>query len=502
MKTIHLLSLLSAKTKLTPTAFELYLNHYNIKIKESELEDLRSLVPQLVDKERVNASQAVNVLQRFYVGYTINQIGKEFDLLRFGKNSVINIELKRENTGDRMKKQLVRNKYYLSFLKSEVLNFTYVAEEDKLYYLDKDESLKEIEFTFLIAELLNQDLTEIEDINKLFDPSNYLVSPFNSTTEFLENKYFLTENQENFKNNILKLGTKGGPCFISLEGRAGTGKTLLTYDIAKEYKNKGKRVLIIHVGSLNDGHKKLRDNYAWEIASISQYSRYDFKNYDLVIVDEAQRMGTIQVDKFLLKAEDTGTKYVFSYDYQQCLATWEINNNIPKYIQEKVSPKHFKLTDKIRTNKEIASFIKNLFDLSKRSPEQKYSNVHVEYFGGPLAVKKELELLKSQGWKIVNYTPSKYNRHPHDSYQNDSNDSAHEVIGQEFDKVAVVLDEHFYYDEDKKLSTQGWKVDPYYHPTKMLFQMVTRTRKKLHIIILNNEDILNECLKILHPNKK
>ncbi|MBT2259299.1 DUF2075 domain-containing protein [Priestia megaterium] len=497
MKTIHLLSLLSAKHRLTPTAFKLYLSHYDIEIKDGELEDLLSLVNELV-----KPIKGIDILQRFYVGYTINQIGKEFDLLRFGEDNIINIELKRENTGEKMKKQLIRNKYYLSFLDKKVLNFTYVAKENKLYYLNKEDILIEVDFTVLISKLLEQDLIEIEDIHKLFDPSNYLVSPFNSTEKFLENKYFLTENQENFKKEILKLGSKTGPCFISIEGRAGTGKTLLTFDIAKECRNSGKKVLIFHCGALNNGHIRLRDNHSWEIALIKYYYQYDFNDYNLIIIDETQRIEKDQIENFLLKAKVSNAKYIFSYDYQQCLATWEIKNNIPQYLKEQVSPKHYKLTEKIRTNKEIGSFIKNLFDLSSRSPEQKYSNIHVEYFSSSNAAKKELELLKSQGWKVINYTPSKYDDYPYDEYQDWHNDSAHKVIGQEFDNVVAVLDQHFHYNEERKLSTKGWRVRPYYHPTKMLFQIVTRTRKKLHIIVINNESVLSQCLKILHPNKK
>jgi len=497
LKNIHLLSLLNAKKSLTSTAFESYLNHHNIRIKESEVDDLKSLVTELIKGIR-----KLDILQGFYIGYTINQIGKEFDLLRFGENNIINIELKSKNTGDRIKNQLIRNRYYLSFLNKEVLNFTYVAEENKLYYLDKEDSLIEVEFTILISELLEQELVEIEDIKKLFDPSNYLVSPFNSTDKFLENRYFLTENQENIKKDILKLSTETGPCFISLEGHAGTGKTLLTYDIAKEAKRTSTRVLIFFCGGLNNGHIELRDNHSWEISSMKYYKHYDFKDYDLIIVDETQRVEKDQMKNFLLKAKETNTKYIFSYDFQQCLSTWEIKNNIPQYINEQVSPKYFKLTGKIRTNKEISSFIQNLFHLSKTSPNQKYSNVHVEYFLTPLAVKKELEFLKYQGWKIINYTPSRFDNYPYDDYQDAYNVSAHNVIGQEFDKVVAVLDQHFYYDKKGNLSTQGWSRTPYYHPTKMLFQIVTRARKKLHLIIINNEAILNQCLKILDPNNK
>ncbi|NRG46668.1 DUF2075 domain-containing protein, partial [Bacillus sp. CRN 9] len=282
--------------------------------------------------------------------------------------------------------------------------------------------------------------------------------------------------------------------------KAGTGKTLLIYDIAMEYINRSKRVLIFHCGVLNRGHKRLKNKYSWEVTQSQYHENYNFKNYDLIILDETQRIDKSEIDEILVKAKKTNTMYIFSYDFNQCLASWEIKRNIPQHIKEQVSPQHFELQDKIRTNKEIASFIKNLFNLRSRNPNQEYPNIDVSYFKTAAAVKKEMYILKNQGWKIINYTPSKYNVYPYDSFYIGGDESSHEIIGQEFDKVVVVLDKHFLY-QDNKLTTHGWVTNPYYHPTKMLFQMVTRARKKLHIIILNNEAVLKECLKILQ-NKK
>ncbi|MDR4887542.1 ATP-binding protein [Fredinandcohnia sp. QZ13] len=492
MKSINLISLLNAKKDLSRPVFELYLNNYGINIRDNELHDLYSLVTLIESK-----TQELGILDEFYVGYTIPQISKEFDLLRFGKDKIINIELKTKNTGNKIKNQLIKNRYYLSFLAKELLNFTYVVEDQELYYLDNDGELIETEITHLISVLNEQSLESIEDINKLFNPSNYLVSPFNSTEAFIEGEYFLTDHQENIKKEILELKSVSGPCFITLEGAAGTGKTLLTYDIAKEFINSSKNVIIFHCGSLNNGHLKLRHNYSWSITSVKHYESYDLKKYDLIILDETQRIYTHQLEDLINNIMETNVKCIFSFDPRQCLASWEIKRNIPQYIKNKVSPKQFRLTEKIRTNQEIGSFIKNLFNLSNVNPNQEYSNIGVQYFSTVNDAREYMDLLKSEGWKIINYTPSRYNRFPYDRYHDSREETAHNVIGQEFDNVIAVLDKYFYYTKEGKLSTRGWPSKPYYHPTQMLFQIVTRTRKKLNIIIINNEPVLYQCLKIL-----
>ncbi|WP_152625601.1 hypothetical protein [Paenibacillus polymyxa] len=69
-----------------------------------------------------------------------------------------------------------------------------------------------------ISQLINilqaQELVEVNDIEALFDPTNYLVSPFNSPDEFMAGQYFLTNHQDVIKSNILNLRPATGPTFI------------------------------------------------------------------------------------------------------------------------------------------------------------------------------------------------------------------------------------------------------------------------------------------------
>lgn len=465
-------------------------------MKEYEIDDLMSLVKQFQTD-----SEEIDIFEEFYVGYCINQINKEFDLLRIGKNSVINIELKGKNTGEKIKEQLIKNKYYLSFLEKEIFNVTYVTSEQSLLYLNKQEELEEVHISFVIDKLYQQKIEEIEDINKLFNPSNYLISPFNSTSAFIKGQYFLTHQQNEIKKSIINLKAENSACFASIQGAAGTGKTLLTYDIAKEYIKNHKKVIIFHCGSLNTGHINLRQEHLWIVDSIKNLKDYKLSEYDIIIIDEVQRIYKYQLDKILEQIMNINIKCIFSYDPKQCLASWEIKSNIPEYIMQRVSPKTFHLTEKIRTNKEISSFIKNLFDLSKKNPCQKYTNINIQYFSNARDAQEYIDMLNNRGWKVINYTPSRYDSYPYDSYQIYGRDSAHKVIGQEYDKVIAVIDRYFYYNDEGKLDTKGYTKTPYYHPTKMLFQIMTRTRKKLTIVIIKNEVLLKQCMQILNPNK-
>ena len=491
MKHINILSLIQGFDTLEKEGYENFLVYHGIKIKDEEVNDLKSLIQILNDREGIKS-----IFSQFYVGFNIPQIAKEFDLLRFGKKSIINIELKSSSSKDKILKQLKQNKYYLSFLNKKIYSFTFVSDEKKLYFLNKDNELEEVDFIKLAKLLYKQKVKNIDNINKLFNPSDYLVSPFNSTEKFIKNKYFLTQQQELVKGKIIdfiKDSVKAN--FFAVTGSAGTGKTLLTYDIAKKIINAEKKVLIIHCGYLNDGQSTLNTKDNWKIIEIKYYKSYDLSDYDLIIVDEAQRIYANQLDDIVEKIQDINGNCIFSYDKLQTLSNWEEKNNIDNTINKIKSIKSYKLSEKIRTNKEIASFIKMLFDKKRNLPLLCRDNIEVSYFNNYDDAKEFLEILSTQSWDVIRFTPSQYNNENHEKYSSHTTETSHKVIGQEFDNVAVVLDNYFSYNnEDGKLV---YKSRSYYKPVKMLFQNVTRTRKKLHLVIIDNSEMLNRCLSIL-----
>ncbi|PXY02684.1 hypothetical protein DF185_00905 [Marinifilum breve] len=492
MKQINLISVLNGHKTIADELFNSYLDFFSVKIKKEELNDLRVFVKHLISK-----TNNIKLFDKYFIGYSIPQIGKEFDLLRIDDDSILNVELKRKSTPEKIKKQILRNRYYLSFLNKDVYIFTYVAEERKLYSVDKEDNIIEVKIKYLLSILEAQKVIEIKDIDCYFNPSNYLVSPFNSTEAFINGKYFLTKHQEEFKCQILKQLNLSNYSILAIKGKAGTGKTLLTYDIVKEF-SEHHSILLVHCGYLNDGHISLRDNYGWEIVSAKKLQYRDFSNYHLVVIDEAQRVYPIQLEHVVNETKKLSINCLFSYDGQQTLRRGEINNNIEQLIQRNVTVNSYELTTKIRTNKEVASFIQCLFNKNRQLEKVNYSNIKLNYFSSYKLAVSFLKQLKSENWKIINYTPSTVYTLPYESHKlDDENDNAHTVIGQEFDNVVAVVDEYFYYNNNR-LSTKKYRNRPYYHPTKMLFQIVSRTRIGLNVVIINNKEILSRCLDILN----
>lgn len=497
MKTVNLQSIISAKENLDEELFSLYLNYSgnsfaNKKagkgIRGSELDDLSIFVENLKNEDR-----EAKLLNDYYIGYCIPQIGKEFDLLRLGKDHIINIELKKTSNEERITKQLIRNSYYLKFSKRAVYLFTYVVDENKLYKLDADK-IVEVDFSELIDRLKLQTKMENNNIDDLFDPKYYLISPFNSTDEFLNSNYFLTEQQEEIKNQIKKLIDNNSGLFISLTGAAGTGKTLLTYDIAKDYLTK-----ILHCAQLNEGQQELKSEYNWEISSTKYGIDEDFSYYELIILDEAQRALPDQIKRLKQKIQESNANCIFSYDKKQCLSNKELDNDVTKYIEKLSDKKTFKLTQKIRTNKEIANFIDLLFDKNKKAELSFKSNIKICYFKDSKEALPLLINLHDDGWHVPNYTPGKTKPFFYERYKILEEDCAHSIIGQEYDNVVAVIDNNFEYNNDGIIISIR---NSFYSQKQMLFQIMTRARKKLYLVIINNEIILNRCLEILIPEHK
>lgn len=437
---------------------------------------------------------SISIFDAFYVGYKIPQIGKEFDLLRFGKNFIVNIELKSTCSEERVRDQLIRNKYYLGGTGRQVHAFSYVSDVAALYYLQDHNILVRIDLVELRDLINQQEINRTEAVDDLFEPSDYLVSPFNSTRKFIDDEYFLTHQQEEVKKQILQsLAAPRSARFFSVVGSAGTGKTLLIYDIAKQLIRSTKKPLLIHCGYLNAGQHELIRN-GWTIAPIKHYRNFKFEEYDLVIVDEAQRLIGWQFNDIVAKNNAAAGSCIFSYDKMQTLSYTEVVADLDGKINSVAGLISHKLSEKIRTNKEIANFIKVLFNNARNITLSSKSNIEVSYFKSLDDARFYLSVLGCAGWEVIRFTPSQYNKEHHAEYFAQPNKTSHEVIGQEFDNVAITIDRFFSYDVKGDLCYKG---RAYYHASKMLFQNITRARKRLNIVIIDNEEVLRRCVEVL-----
>lgn len=309
-----------------------YLSNLGVlSIRERELQGIERLVRHFID-ERV-------ALNHFYIGYSMPKISKEFDLLAFDKKQrVVNIELKSQADYDqeKIKKQLVNNKYYLSQVAKEVKSFTYNSDSDIIYTLtEKDELvITDISSTHLFLTsafyqmMATFDSVDIGNLDNLFKVNLYLVSPFRETHDFIVGKYLLTQQQQVLQNDILTINKSG---FYVVNVPSGNGKSRMLYDTVKKL-SQSNTVLIVHVGKLNAAQSSLRRNYNWKIIPIRQFMKKikskKLQKFDYIFIDEAQNLSIKDMNTlvnyfeirptivFLIGIASLNTKNIIDSDYK------------------------------------------------------------------------------------------------------------------------------------------------------------------------------------------
>lgn len=440
-------------------------------------------------------------LNDFAYSYYIPQISKEFDLLKITDKSVLNIELKSERT-DKFIRQLKRNHYYLKGLaKEKIFVFSYIANTKEFFSFDgvniNVSSLKEVT---AVIKLLSLENAVTGSYDSLFTPKKYLISPFNTPDRFLSGEYFLTDQQEEIKHKIVDFIDEkcSNECrFYRILGEAGTGKTLLLYDIAKEL-TKNYKVCVIHCGLSNEGFEYLVNKlHNPVLLTIKASMLYITRNpVDILIFDESHRIYVSQLDYINKLADEYNWNVIYGIDPEQTLSRNEEQARIYDRIDELPLKGKYVLSKKIRTNKEIAEFIRILGNLNWQRTVRVFSNVIVMPAYSYDQAKKILDYFIDGGYTYISFTMSKYYCDPLDKLA--FNKNTHEVIGQEFDKVVMVIDKKFFYGDNGRLYN-SIHPNPDYLFGKLLFQGLTRTREKVALIVIENFELFSKLINAIKP---
>ena len=491
----------------------------------TRIREKESLV-QLVTK-LIKAGAQLADLDDFFYSYTIAHISKEFDLLKVAANRklILNIELKSEDVGEeRIKQQLVRNRYYLSPVTTNVISYTYILNTNTVYRLDDNNRLIQSEFVSVVADMKRFKKCMKNNIESLFKAKDYLISPVNSPERFARHQYFLTNQQEAMSRKLLSgLLKDDDKRYYSVKGEAGTGKTLLLYDTVRKLPvDAGK--CVIHFGRRTPNIDILEK----AIPSTDIITSRDLtdgamlKGYDYILVDETQRLhddqfewivdsacsnneagslgslsgsnkvGSMNVASYDSRSSVRNTpKVVMFYDCEQVLSRHEQQRAMDKRIEELADENYF-LSDRIRTNPELSAFIRNMFDFNKRARGYKYDCVTICYANSINEFKRLKAYYKAKQYIYIDYEKSY--RNVNNRYKS-RKFNTYKVIGKEFDKVLTVIDSKFKYNEYGELCAD-YDGDNDDILEKYFYQVVTRARDQLCIIVLNNEDIFRRLLDI------
>ena len=455
-----------------------------LKIREWELESMKALTAELE-----TCMEDVYAL-RFFYSFQIPRLGKEFDLLQIKEDQIVNIELKSGVVSDEaICRQLLQNRYYLSVLGRTIHSYTYISSQNRLVRLTNHDHIAEADWNELCRALKRESPDYDGNIEELFRAELYLISPLREPERFLQKEYFLTAQQRDIERQILKGIRAKHSDYYWFSGLPGTGKTLLLYDLAMKLSVR-QRVCMIHCGESGEDwrilHKRLRridflsdrqlslqaakQTMTENVCAEEAFDTF-LKPYSAILVDEAHLLSVEKLNVLLNMSEDR--PIIFSSDSEEMISPKEIDQSTMKRMEELPNLQTFRLTNRIRTNAELSSFIQNMMHLPVRKNQNEFPHVSVVYANDT----KEADTLVQD-----------YIRQGYQYFSQMGNAELGITAVRDTEQMVVMLDERYYYDEDQYLRSRN-PMQNGQSEVRRLFHLLNQAKENLAFVVKENETL-------------
>ena len=466
-----------------------------LRLREWELDSMRALVKQLeLHMQKVSAL-------RFFYSFQIPRLGKEFDLIQIKDEHIVNIELKSGAVSDEMiKKQLIQNRYYLSVLTRPIYSYTYISSENRLVRLTNHDHIVEADWESL-CDILSRDSRDYQgDIEELFRAEYYLISPLTDPVKVLNKEYFLTSQQRDIRRQILRKIRAEHSGYFLFTGLPGTGKTLLLYDIAMELSDR-RKVCMIHCSEAGKKWEILHERLH-RIDFLSDSRLLDdgddgidvihdgkdiFAEYSAVLVDEAHLL-SVEKLRFILRCAGD-RPVIFSSDSEDMISPYELDRGNLHVIEGLPGIQIFRLTNRIRTNAELSSFIQNIMHIPAGRRLKEYPHIEVVYANDDGEAANLLDDYRARGYW----------------YKADGGNPYGSRNAEPFggvDSLVVVMDDHYYYDEEGYLRSLEAKDRANVFNVRSLFHYLNQAKEILAIVVKGNPEVYAGLMNVLQGKRE
>ena len=201
------------------------------------------------------------------------------------------------------------------------------------------------------------------------------------------------------------------------------------------------------------------------------------EHYSAVLVDEAHLLSSEKL-QILLKQSNGHFPIIFSSDSEDAICPDELASNTMKLIENLPDIQMFHLTNRIRTNAELSSFIQNLMHLTDRKTSKPYPHVSVVYANN----EKEARTL------LDDYISHNY-QYKSQIYNNTS----------DIKRLVVLMDDRYYYDKNRYLRSKycnkkNWP------DVRNLFHQMNQAKENLCIVVKENISVYEAILSLLQPD--
>jgi len=266
-----------------------------------------------------------------------------------------------------------------------------------------------------------------------------------------------------------------------VSGITGTGKTLLLFDLAMHLSSR-QQVLLVHAGPLRKGHlildERLRHVAIWSAAD--GVPPEAFAGCDFLLIDEADHLLPQALLSLIKPAAQRHVPVILTCDPHHLLSETLQDESGSETLSliGRLATLSLTFSGNIRINRPVYSFLRTLLNLKDRPGRPCYDCVDVLFAGDPV----ELSLLTDY-YRLAGYEQISFSSDPKISDG---------VIAQEYNRVLVILDEDFYYDDALHLCVRTCQEER----IRILYEALSRTREKLCLIIAGSGELFTRVLGI------
>lgn len=448
-----------------------YLKFNGVKFNNDDIEVLLDFIYNIIpylSKEH---------LKDFILGYRIDRIDKEFDILKVGTSVIINIELKKKN------ESLSQAKLNYDILKTfysdrDIYVFDYCKELKRvLFYNDKNKIFEQSSISDIIK------IIELVDIPQMIEINYDICSVYKNPCFFLDGKFFLSSSQKDvFEGIINNLNEK----IIIVQGNAGTGKSLLSLHLHNYLNQIGTSQFLAPIMIYDIIDRKLISKY--EILTVKKFVENP-RGVEYIVVDESQNITDFQLKvlkehcKCLILFGDN----MQNYDGVNCF----------QYLCSQKEIKKFNLKGIVRTDNTFVCFANKVFNYdAKKKINVDPNKIDIKMYNDDYCLDDYtlLEPIKSLYYENCMKNEVCKEKKCLD-FKRNFNDQNKEidinVCGLEYDKVVIFLCDGFKIKENENNKTLTTiKPITYHNLRASLYLIMTRAISKL-LIVTDDLEVYN-----------
>ena len=219
----------------------------------------------------------------------------------------------------------------------------------------------------------------------------------------------------------------------------------------------------------------------------------ELNSYDFILVDESHRLSNAAFEALCDSAEKNGQICIFSTDPDAVLTNDEKERNIAGRIRTLGLSGEFELSEKLRMNMEIYTFIMKLKHLNFQTDRTyDYDDITVNYANNVSEAHDLIQYFRRKGFIFINACHGR-----RDEFKEcEEHFGSEHIIGREYDKVVMLMDSYFHYDEDGFLKGIIKPDSDSIYPN-IFYQGISRVRERLALVILDAPELLRSILTII-----